>query len=105
MKMKVSKAIERIEGYVEVWDLEQADEEIKMIIFKDDIRAFKTAIKVLEKNTPKNPILLTYLPLIENGWKYGCPSCKLAVGGNSYCFDYTDEDEYCPSCGQKLNWD
>lgn len=67
--------------------------------------ALDLAIKVLEKNTPKKPILLTHLPLIQSGWKYGCPSCKLAVGVNSYSFDYTDEDEYCPSCGQKLNWD
>lgn len=61
--------------------------------------------ELLEKNTPKKPILLTHSPLIQSGWKYGCPSCKLAVGVNSYSFDYTDEDEYCPSCGQKLNWD
>ena len=65
----------------------------------------RISVEDLEKQIAKKPILLTYLPLIQSGWKYACPSCKLAVGVNSYSFDYTDEDEYCPSCGQKLNWD
>ena len=90
--MKVGKAIERIEGYVEVWDLEQADEEIKMIIFKDDIKAFKIAIKALERQVPKlvDTIPGDYTP------DYNCTVC-----GETTRFEH---QKYCVECGQRLEW-
>jgi predicted RNA-binding Zn-ribbon protein involved in translation (DUF1610 family) len=57
-----------------------------------------------EKETPKKPKKLTYEPLINHGWKWECPNCGLAVGGNKNATDYTDQDKFCPSCGQALKW-
>lgn len=63
-----------------------------------------TAIEVLEKQIPKKPKNLTWELLLEAGWVYGCPSCGCAVGKNKYHSAVTQEDEYCPTCGQKLEW-
>ena len=52
----------------------------------------------------KKPQPLKYKPLLEIGWKYSCPSCGCAIGMNSNCIDYTQEDVYCPTCGQRLDW-
>jgi len=62
------------------------------------------AIQALEKQVPKKPNKLTYKFLIDIGWKWECPVCKGAVGENKNAIDYTQEDDYCPSCGQKLDW-
>jgi rubrerythrin len=70
----------------------------KWVEYTDDVE------EVLEKQFPKKPNEMTYRPLRDIGWKYGCPSCKCAVGINNNAIDYTQEDEYCPSCGQRLEW-
>ena len=51
----IEKAIENINDFIEVWELEQADEYMEMIISKEDIDAFKIAISALEKQ-------------LNNGW-------------------------------------
>lgn len=47
--MDIQKATELINDFIDVWELEQADDAIVMNIFKKDIEAFKVAIKALEK--------------------------------------------------------
>lgn len=47
--MDIQKATELINDFIDVWELEQADDAIVMNIFKKDIEAFKIAIKALEK--------------------------------------------------------
>lgn len=59
---------------------------------------------VTEKYTPTKPNETTYKVFIDNGWKYECPNCRCAVGVNNKAVEYTQEDTYCPSCGQKLDW-
>ena len=71
---------------------------------KDVSTAIDLAIKSLEKEVPKKPKKLSYEPLIRHGWEYECPECSKAIGINSVGFDFTDEDPFCPSCGQKINW-
>lgn len=66
--------------------------------------AINFAIQALEKQVPKKSIKCQYEPLIKHGWEYECPSCSKAVGINSFSFDYTDEDPFCPSCGQAIDW-
>ena len=102
--MDIEKSINAIGIFLEVWDLEQADSYMPMNVFENDIKAFKLAIKSLEKQVPIKPNLVTYVPLKSVGWKYCCPSCNYAVGINSNSFDYTEEDNYCGGCGQKLDW-
>ena len=63
------------------------------------------AIQALEKQVPEKPNKCSYEPLIRGGWEYECPSCEKAVGLNKFAFDYTDEDPYCPSCGQAIDWE
>jgi rubrerythrin len=65
---------------------------------------FKEFIEALEKQIPKKPKDVTYEPLKKHGWKYCCPVCNLAVGENNYDYENTQEDNFCPSCGQKLDW-
>lgn len=43
--------------------------------------------------------------LIAEGWEYGCPSCGCGIGANRKYSGFTQEDEYCPTCGQKLDWE
>ena len=67
----------------------------------DDGKAFDMAIKALEKWTPKKPTYEGdgYAPdgtLVYDTWI--CPCCN-----KRYEVDYDDYD-YCPDCGQKLDW-
>ena len=48
---------------------------------------FKTAIEALEKQIPKK--------LKDDGWLY-CPICGRDV--------LMDKFDYCPDCGQALDW-
>lgn len=50
------------------------------------------------------PRKMTYDVLRAEGWEYECPICKCAVGVNKNAEEYTQEDNYCPTCGTELNW-
>ncbi len=92
--MDIKKAIEKINIFIEVWDLEQADEEMKMIVDKEDIKSFKVAMQELEKRIAKTP---KQIQQTDNKYKFGsCPSCGKTI--DIY-------DEHCKRCGQKLDWD
>lgn len=95
IRKDIGKAIKNINNFIEVWELEQADEYIEVIISKDDIKAFKTAISALEKQIPKKP-----QEVDVDFSTFVCPNCLSAIM-------YTDEKEthnYCLNCGQKLDW-
>ena len=70
-------------------DLEVTPEQVK--IYKD-------------KDTPMKPYRLDYKLLTDVGWEFGCPNCKCAIGENKNAVDYTQENEFCPNCGQRLLW-
>lgn len=60
-----------------------------------------TAIEALEKQLPKQPNFSGdgYAPdgtFVYDTWE--CPCC-----GKEYEVDY-DEYDYCPNCGQRLDW-
>lgn len=68
----------------------------------DDGKAFDMAIKALEKQIPKKPDIEgdgndPDGNLVYDTWI--CPTC-----GVSYEIDY-DKYDYCPSCGQKIDWE
>ena len=63
------------------------------------------AIEALEKQIPKKPIKLTYKLLIDAGWIYACPNCKMACGENKYHLEATSDEMYCPSCGQAIDFE
>lgn len=63
--------------------------------------ALDTAIEALEKQLPKKPNFEgdEYAPngtFVYDTWE--CPNC-----GECYEVDYDDYD-YCPKCGQKIDW-
>ena len=69
------------------------------------METLELALEALENQIAKKPKKLSYEPLIKHGWKYECPECGKAIGLNSVGFDFTDEDPFCPSCGQKIDWE
>jgi len=73
-------------------------------IFIDKIQKYKDLKQICKKQIPQNPITLKYQPLIDYGWEHSCPTCNCAAGINSHGYDFTQEDNYCPNCGQKLDW-
>lgn len=59
-------------------------------IYRKDLEALKMAVSALEKQIPKKPIRLLYYEVGD------CPFCETTVN--------ISEDEFCPSCGQALDW-
>lgn len=68
------------------------------------IEAKILAAFALKKELPQKPRKITRPILISDGWEYECPACGCAVGENKNAEGYTQKDDYCPSCGQKLDW-
>ena len=61
--------------------------------------------RIGKKQDPMKPEKCQFEPLIKHGWDYQCPVCAKAVGMNEFSLDCTDEWPFCPSCGQKLDWE
>lgn len=62
-----------------------------------DIQPIK---ELVEKTTPKKVRRALH---IANGYKHCCPICSSYVGTISKV-GRIDEDDYCPTCGQALDW-
>ena len=75
----------------------------KMVQIKN-VQNSKTLQELIDKATPKKPNKLDYKLLLDEGWNYECPICKCAIGINTKAIDYTQEESYCPTCGQALLW-
>lgn len=103
MQMKPQEAIE--------WCEQFRDNIIKTGVEKEKytlaLRAMRTAITAIEKQMPKKP---TYVDTrfrnhgrsIADGASlskcYKCPNCT------SHIFHVWDSEQYCPYCGQALDW-
>ena len=100
IELGIRKMIIMLNDFIDAWELEQADEDMQITIYKEDIEAFKGAIKALEKQIPKRP------KADNNG---NCAEyfeewleCGEAIP------EYTSDNETeccCVGCGQKLSWD
>ena len=64
-------------------------------IYDRDKEALEFAVKAVEKQIPQKPQNATYF----YGGKYSCQGCSKAL-----CFDFDEQKEYCPECGQALDW-
>jgi hypothetical protein len=80
-------------------------------LFEDEViasgRDFNYILKLLKddvKRKPMKPERLTYKALLELGWRWQCPNCMAATGENIYHPDVTGDENYCCTCGQKLDW-
>lgn len=86
---------------------------------KKEIQACEVAIKTLEevqqyhaigtpeecraaveKQTAKKPCIQQE----ERGYCFECPSCDSFIGYEVDCKDEHYRENYCPNCGQKLDW-
>ena len=58
-----------------------------------DEESLRLAIKALEKQTPKKPI-------VNDDLQIACPNCSATL---IYCL-HNSEIDYCDKCGQRLDW-
>ena len=92
---------EAIKNLKDILDECTESEEAVCYVTDVDAPALEMAIKALEKQIPKK---LTYegdgyAPDGTFVWdEWLCPCC-----GSRYEVDYDDYD-YCPNCGQKIDW-
>ena len=96
--MTESEAVEKLKNMRLFMQITDKNSENKFA--EDDYKANEIAIHALEKQIPKKP---TYEGdgysdghLVYDTWI--CPLCE-----KRYEVDYDDYD-YCPNCGQKLDW-
>lgn len=56
--------------------------------------------EAVEKQTAKKP----YIQQEEMDYCFECPSCDSFIGYEVDCKDEHYRENYCPNCGQKLDW-
>ena len=61
----------------------------------DYLVAFEDAIKALEKQMPRKPVVS------DDGWQISCPNCSATL---IYCL-HTSKIDCCDKCGQRLDWE
>ena len=98
--MTESEAVEKLKNMRLFMQITDKNSEHKFA--EDDYKANEIAIQALEKQIPKKATLEGdgYAPdgkFVLDEWI--CPCCE-----TRYEVDYDDYD-YCPNCGQKLDWE
>lgn len=112
--MKESEAIEKLIAYhkcqkMQLKDFEKCNDELCLNCdlcyaqgtVKEHIKTIEIAIQALAKQIPKKPTYEGdgYAPGGSFVWDvWICPCCEAR-----YEVDYDDYD-YCPQCGQKIDW-
>lgn len=89
--MTIEEALERINNMLIYFNQLDANKEEKK-----DIKAFKLAIKALEKQIAKKPIIKPYFDAVC------CPICNETIDSLSIG---NHRDKYCHNCGQKILWE
>lgn len=59
---------------------------------------------LVEKETPKEPILYTDVIHGEEVNVYECPNCASFLGYENECKEEYYQSLYCSGCGQRLDW-
>ena len=62
------------------------------------------AINALEKQIPKKPYIQQVEIEDHDRDCMECPSCDSFLGYATDCKEEHYQDNYCPNCGQKLDW-
>lgn len=60
--------------------------------------------ELVDKETPKEPILYTDVIHGEEKNIYQCPKCSSFLGYEEECKEEEYQSLYCSGCGQKLDW-
>lgn len=95
------------DGYIDAWDniaidelFEQIEKEHIEIQQYRAIGAIEELQALKEKNVAKKP----YIQQSERGDCFECPNCDSFIGYVVDCQDEHYQDNYCPYCSQKLDW-
>lgn len=91
-------AYEFIELCVRPWEhsTDELDRPVMNTQKQDNMNILK---ELVDKATPKKAIKLKQK---QNGYTHECPTCHKYVG--TIIYDGVEHDDYCPSCGQRLDW-
>ena len=60
--------------------------------------------ELVEKETPKEPILYTDVIHGKEENVYECPNCSSFLGYEEECKEEEYQSTYCCGCGQKIDW-
>lgn len=60
--------------------------------------------ELVDKETPKEPILYTDVIHGEEVNVYKCPNCASFLGYENECKEEYYQSLYCSGCGQRLDW-
>ena len=94
--MKAKKALKIIEQNLEVAIHDSDGDNPKYE--QEQISALKLAVEVLEKQIPKNGIMIGY----EYSSVLSCPNCRMPIINVWNKREY--KPNYCHYCGQALDW-
>lgn len=64
----------------------------------------ETLQELVDKETPKEPILYTDVIHGEKQNIYECPNCASFLGYENECKEEHYQSLYCSGCGQRLDW-
>lgn len=92
------------EDFCGTGDMDEDERKDLYEAMESSINLFKTIKVALEKQNSKKPKVLNYQPLLDAGWRYGCPECNCAVGENIHHSEVTNNEQFCCNCGQSLDW-
>ena len=99
-KKELIKEIERLNQMIIDYKIIGQEELSIVSDMRNRIKTYELSIEALEKQSPKNPYLsgdgYWNGQLVYDIWD--CPNC-----GKSYEVD-CDNYDYCPECGQKIDW-
>ena len=60
--------------------------------------------ELVDKETPKEPILYTDVIHGKEENVYQCPNCSSFLGYEEECKEEEYQSTYCCGCGQKIDW-
>lgn len=98
--MKENEAIEKLKNMRLFMQITDKNNDCKFM--EDDYKANEMAIKALEKQIPKKPIMKQYFKDMEEEYLC-CPTCgeiltdRIPADNKTFYF-------HCMNCGQKLDW-
>ena len=94
--MTESEAVEKLKNMRLFMQIEDENNDCKFT--EDDYKANEMAIQALEKQIPKK-VQLRHIRKFDGFDDGECHTC-----GNSVSRDCDGTDNFCPDCGQKLDW-
>lgn len=71
--------------------------------YKMKLHDYYVLKELVDKATPKKVVKISQKDYIKGSYEHCCPSCSNCVGTILRDFEI-EENDYCPTCGQALDW-